>query len=77
MMAENATHWQSYAVRFLKGLRPLFYLEPPSESRFERLPEVPDYIERVCLTVPYVCQYKDRLVCQSIALLRTLDSVLP
>ena len=38
---------QSHAIRFLKGMRPLFYVEPPSQSCFQNVEDVPDYLEKV------------------------------
>lgn len=38
---------QSGAIKFLKGLRPLFYVEPPSQSCFQRVEDVPKYLEKV------------------------------
>ena len=38
---------QSGAIKFLKGLRPFFYVEPPSESCFQRVEDVPKYLEKV------------------------------
>ena len=38
---------QSGAIRFLKGLRPFFYVEPPSESCFQRVEDVPKYLQKV------------------------------
>jgi len=38
---------QSGAIRFLKGLRPFFYVEPPSESCFQRVEDVPQYLQKV------------------------------
>ena len=31
----------------VRGVRPLFYLEPPSSSSFKEISEVPDYLDRV------------------------------
>ena len=38
---------QSRAIRFLKGMRPLFYVEPPSQSCFQNVEDVPDYLDKV------------------------------
>ena len=38
---------QSGAIKFLKGLRPFFYVEPPSESCFQRVEDVPQYLQKV------------------------------
>ncbi len=44
----------SASVRFLNGIRPLFYVEPPSKSSFETIEEVPDYLNKVAWTVDSV-----------------------
>jgi len=45
---------QSHAIRFLKGMRPLFYVEPPSQSCFKNVEDVPDYLEKVVSEIPLV-----------------------
>lgn len=51
-MMENASVPERAAMRVLKGVRRLFYVELPSESSFERLEEVPDYLQEVTLATP-------------------------
>ena len=44
---------QSHAIRFLKGMRPLFYAEPPSQSCFQKVEDVPDYVNKVRSGINY------------------------
>ncbi len=41
----------SASVRFLNGIRPLFYVVPPSKSSFETVKEVPNYVQTVSLVI--------------------------
>ena len=37
------------------GALPLFYLVPPSQSSFQTIPEVPDYVRKVSVRLHYKC----------------------
>ena len=49
-LANTCDRAYSASLSFLNALRPLFYLEPPSQSSFEEIKDVPNYLDKVCPT---------------------------